>query len=250
MVYNESILEHYENPRNVGSLDKNDPSVGSTLKGAPACGDVIKFQIKVEKKKECNNSNIDEDDNYIVTDAKFKTFGCGSAIASSSLLTEKVIGKSFEQIKKITNKSISEELKLPPIKFHCSVLAQEAIEGAIKDYKSKNETIKYNISITENALLKISELLKQNNNSMAYLKFIIKLGGCSGKKYDIKFELKEIQGDLILHNSKNLKILIDKDSKELFRNTQIDHIQNNIESRFVFNNPDIKDFCGCGESFS
>ncbi|CAH8636107.1 unnamed protein product [Heterobilharzia americana] len=117
---------HYENPRNVGSLDKKDKSVGTGLVGAPACGDVMKLQIKV-------------DENGKIIDAKFKTFGCGSAIASSSLATEWVKGKTIEEAEKIKNSDIAKELKLPPVKLHCSMLAEDAIKAAIKDYQKKSE---------------------------------------------------------------------------------------------------------------
>ena len=124
MAYSEKILDHYENPRNVGTMDITDPSVGTGMVGAPACGDVMKLQIKIE-------------DN-VITDAKFKTYGCGSAIASSSLLTEWVKGKTLGQAKDIKNTDIVEALSLPPVKIHCSVLAEDSIKAAIKDYESKN----------------------------------------------------------------------------------------------------------------
>ena len=125
MAYSEKVLDHYENPRNVGKMDITDPSVGTGMVGAPACGDVMKLQIKVE--------------NDVITDAKFKTYGCGSATASSSLLTEWVKGKTLGQAKDIKNTDIVEELNLPPVKIHCSVLAEDAIKSAIKDYMNKNE---------------------------------------------------------------------------------------------------------------
>jgi len=126
MAYSEKVIEHYENPRNVGSLDKNSEDVGTGLVGAPACGDVMKLQIKVE--------------DGIITDAKFKTFGCGSAIASSSLVTEWVKGMSVDKAMELKNSMIAEELNLPPVKIHCSVLAEDAIKAAIADYKKKKET--------------------------------------------------------------------------------------------------------------
>ena len=124
MAYSDKVLDHYENPRNVGSLDKADPNVGTGMVGAPACGDVMKLQIKV-------------DDNGVIEDAKFKTYGCGSAIASSSLLTEWVKGKTLDQASEIKNSEIAEELALPPVKIHCSVLAEDAIKAAVNDLKSK-----------------------------------------------------------------------------------------------------------------
>ena len=124
MAYSEQVIEHYENPRNVGKLDINDPAVGTGTVGAPACGDVMRLQIKV--------------DNGIITDAKFKTYGCGSAIASSSLVTEWVKGKTLTEAGSIKNSQIAEELALPPVKIHCSILAEDAIKAAIADYNSKH----------------------------------------------------------------------------------------------------------------
>jgi len=123
MAYSEKVIDHYENPRNVGKMDSNDENVGTGMVGAPACGDVMKLQIKVQ--------------DGIITDAKFKTYGCGSAIASSSLVTEWVKGKTLEQAGSIKNSQIAEELALPPVKIHCSILAEDAIKAAIKDYELK-----------------------------------------------------------------------------------------------------------------
>jgi|TARA_B110000503_G_C6839957_1_gene286419 nitrogen fixation NifU-like protein len=123
MSYSEKVLDHYENPRNVGTFDKNEINVGTGLVGAPACGDVMRLQIKVEE--------------GVITDAKFKTYGCGSAIASSSLVTEWVKGKTIAEAGTITNSKIAEELALPPVKIHCSILAEDAIKAAIKDYELK-----------------------------------------------------------------------------------------------------------------
>jgi nitrogen fixation NifU-like protein len=124
MAYSEKLLDHYENPRNVGTLDKDDPSVGTGLVGAPACGDVMRLQIRVSPEG-------------VIEDARFKTFGCGSAIASSSLATEWIKGKNIDEAATIKNSQISEELSLPPVKIHCSVLAEDAIKSAIEDYKQK-----------------------------------------------------------------------------------------------------------------
>jgi nitrogen fixation NifU-like protein len=125
MAYSNQVLDHYENPRNVGSFEKNDPTVGTGMVGAPACGDVMKLQIKVNE-------------NGIITDAKFKTYGCGSAIASSSLVTEWVKGKTLDQAGTIKNTEIAEHLALPPVKIHCSILAEDAIRAAIEDYRKKH----------------------------------------------------------------------------------------------------------------
>lgn len=129
MAYGEKVLDHYENPRNVGTLDKEDASVGTGMVGAPACGDVMKLQIQVGE-------------NGVIEDAKFKTYGCGSAIASSSLLTEWVKGKTLDEASQIKNSDIAEELALPPVKIHCSVLAEDAIRAAITDYQGKQEPVK------------------------------------------------------------------------------------------------------------
>jgi nitrogen fixation NifU-like protein len=124
MAYSEKVLDHYENPRNVGSFDKSDDTVGTGMVGAPACGDVMKLQIKVE--------------DGIITDAKFKTYGCGSAIASSSLVTEWLKGKTLDEAGTIKNSQIATELALPPVKIHCSILAEDAIKAAVEDYKKKH----------------------------------------------------------------------------------------------------------------
>ncbi|HCU06084.1 MAG TPA: Fe-S cluster assembly scaffold IscU [Holosporales bacterium] len=128
MAYSNKVIDHYENPRNVGTLDKDDKTVGTGLVGAPACGDVMKLQIKVSKEG-------------IIEDAKFKTFGCGSAIASSSLVTEWIKGKNIDDASAIKNTEIAKELVLPPVKIHCSILAEDAIKAAIKDYKEKQANV-------------------------------------------------------------------------------------------------------------
>ncbi len=137
MAYSEKVIDHYQNPKNVGTLDKGSKQVGTGLVGAPECGDVMRLQIQVD------------DSTGVITDAKFKTFGCGSAIASSSLATEWIKGKTIDEALKIDNMSIVEELNLPPVKIHCSVLAEDAIKAAINDYREKNglEKIKFDDSI-------------------------------------------------------------------------------------------------------
>lgn len=127
MAYSDKVLDHYENPRNVGKLDENDEDVGTGMVGAPACGDVMRLQIRVS-------------DDGIIEDAKFKTYGCGSAIASSSLLTEWVRGKSLDEAREIRNTEIAQELSLPPVKIHCSVLAEDAIKAAVQNYREKHGT--------------------------------------------------------------------------------------------------------------
>jgi len=128
MAYSEKVIDHYENPRNVGSFDKNDEDIGTGMVGAPACGDVMKLQIKV-------------DENGIISDARFKTYGCGSAIASSSLVTEWVKGKTLDEAATIKNTKIAQELSLPPVKIHCSILAEDAIKAAIEDYRKKHDIV-------------------------------------------------------------------------------------------------------------
>ena len=127
MAYSQQVIDHYENPRNVGSFDKTDNDIGTGMVGAPACGDVMKLQIKVDN------------DTGIITDAKFKTYGCGSAIASSSLITEWVKGKTLDEAGSIKNSEIAEELTLPPVKIHCSILAEDAIKAAVEDYRKKHD---------------------------------------------------------------------------------------------------------------
>lgn len=131
MAYSEKVVDHYENPRNVGSFDKGDDDVGTGMVGAPACGDVMKLQIKV------NEAGI-------ITDARFKTYGCGSAIASSSLITEMVKGMTLDQATAIKNSELAEELALPPVKIHCSILAEDAIKAAVEDYRKKNQNVNNN----------------------------------------------------------------------------------------------------------
>jgi nitrogen fixation NifU-like protein len=128
MAYSNAVIDHYENPRNVGSFDKNDQDVGTGMVGAPACGDVMKLQIKVSSEG-------------VITDAKFKTYGCGSAIASSSLVTEWVKGRTLDQAAAIRNSEIADELALPPVKIHCSILAEDAIKAAVADYKAKHDHV-------------------------------------------------------------------------------------------------------------
>ncbi|MDE1460512.1 Fe-S cluster assembly scaffold IscU [Spartinivicinus poritis] len=127
MAYSDKVIDHYENPRNVGKLDAEDPSVGTGMVGAPACGDVMRLQIKVN-------------DEGVIEDAKFKTYGCGSAIASSSLVTEWMKGRTIDEAEQIKNTSIAEELELPPVKIHCSVLAEDAIKAAVTDYRNKRSS--------------------------------------------------------------------------------------------------------------
>jgi nitrogen fixation NifU-like protein len=259
MAYKAKVLDHYNNPRNVGAFDKKDENVGTGMVGAPACGDVMKLQIKVK--------------DGVIEDAKFKTFGCASAIASSSLATEWLKGKSLDEAMTIKNRDIANELELPPVKFHCSVLAEDAIKTAIADYKSKNdnkdnliEKVKIVIEhaenqgvlITERALNKISEILYGEDIKIA-IRFIAKDGGCSGKKYAIELDENIDHGHLnlgwkiVVNYNGNIivkHILIDKNSLDLLKNTEIDHEKNELGEKFVFKNPNATGHCGCGKSFS
>ena len=261
MAYKAKVLDHYNNPRNVGAFDKTSEDVGTGMVGAPACGDVMKLQIKVK--------------DGVIEDAKFKTFGCASAIASSSLATEWLKGKSLDEAMTIKNRDIANELDLPPVKFHCSVLAEDAIKTAIADYKSKNADndnknyiekthiiIEHNdnhgILITENALNKISTILHGEDIKIA-IRFIAKDGGCSGKKYAIELDdhidnkninlgwkiVVNYGGDNIMKH-----ILIDGESLDLLQGSEIDHEKNELGERFVFKNPNATSYCGCGKSFS
>src|SRR5215475_11079577 len=176
MAYSNKVIDHYENPRNVGSLDKNSDNVGTGLVGAPACGDVMKLQIRVE--------------DGIITDAKFKTFGCGSAIASSSLVTEWVKGMSVEKAGELKNSQIAEELNLPPVKIHCSVLAEDAIKAAIADYKAKQaeetQGKKLTIQVTDAALTQIRKLTEKRvaeGKPALGLRIGLSGGGCDGFSY-------------------------------------------------------------------
>lgn len=155
--YHERVIDHYENPRNVGSLDSNDHHVGTGLVGAPACGDVMKLQLLI-------------DDNGVITDAKFKTFGCGSAIASSSLATTLAKGKNIDQVLSIKNSHIAKHLNLPPVKLHCSMLAEDAIKAAVKDYQRKQSIIKEKQQENNNNNTTITNNIDTNNNTQQTIK--------------------------------------------------------------------------------
>ncbi len=178
MAYSEKVIDHYENPRNVGSFDKEDPSVGSGMVGAPACGDVMRLQIKVSPEG-------------IIEDAKFKTYGCGSAIASSSLVTEWVKGKSIDDAAAIKNAEIAEELELPPVKVHCSILAEDAIKAAVADYKKKKKK--------KNWLTCIKKKLVGNNVSVKML-FTLELGSW------LSFSLPSILASLFPNYRKGIEV--------------------------------------------
>jgi nitrogen fixation protein NifU and related proteins len=193
MAYSDKVLDHYENPRNVGSFDKNDPRVGTGMVGAPACGDVMKLHIKVG-------------DDGVIEEARFKTYGCGSAIASSSLVTEWLRGKTLEQARQIKNTDIADELALPPVKIHCSVLAEDAIKAAIGDYLGKRSAHHPDrpagrpvgvpmsadpsipVLFSFDAVCKVRELIVEEGNPNLMLRVSVSGGGCSGLQYGFAFE--------------------------------------------------------------
>jgi nitrogen fixation NifU-like protein len=182
MAYSEKVVEHYENPRNVGSFDKGDDSVGTGMVGAPACGDVMKLQIKVNA------------DTGLIEDARFKTYGCGSAIASSSLVTEWVKGKSLDEALTIKNTQIAEELALPPVKIHCSILAEDAIKAAVQDYKAKHVTATATslnqatmaVTLTEAAARHVSRYINRRGKGVG-VRLGVKTTGCSGLAYKLEY---------------------------------------------------------------
>ena len=250
MAYSDKVLDHYENPRNVGSLDKNDPSVGTGMVGAPACGDVMKLQIKV------NESGI-------IEDAKFKTYGCGSAIASSSLVTEWIKGKSLDQVMEIKNSDIAEELALPPVKIHCSVLAEDAIRAAVADLKSKQgitpqaaateaehvaEGNSMAITLTPVAAQRVQKFLANRGKGVG-LRLGVKTTGCSGMAYTLEF-VDETNGEDMVFESHGVNVIVDPKSLVYIDGTELDFAKEGLNEGFKFNNPNVKDECGCGESFT
>ena len=240
MAYGEKVLDHYENPRNVGSLDKDDSSVGTGMVGAPACGDVMKLQIQVGQ-------------NGVIEDAKFKTYGCGSAIASSSLLTEWVKGKTLDEASQIKNSEIAEELALPPVKIHCSVLAEDAIQAAISDYQNKQAEQKksaqdMSISLTETAADRVRNFLAQRGKGIG-VRLGVKTTGCSGMAYTIEFADQVEEGDEVFEQ-RGVKVIINPKSLVYLDGTELDFAKEGLNEGFKFNNPNEKDRCGCGESFT
>ena len=209
MAYSDKVVDHYENPRNVGTFAKGDDTVGTGMVGAPACGDVMKLQIKVNPQT------------GLIEDAKFKTYGCGSAIASSSLVTEWVKGKSLDEAMTIKNTQIAEELALPPVKIHCSILAEDAIKAAVSDYKAK---------------------------SGVGVRLGVKTTGCSGLAYKLEYA-DEIAPEDIVFEGHGAKILIDPKSLPYLDGTELDFVREGLNEGFKFHNPREKDRCGCGESF-
>ena len=245
MAYSDKVLDHYNNPRNVGSFDKSDPNVGTGMVGAPECGDVMKLQVKVNP------------ETGVIEDAKFKTFGCGSAIASSSLATEWLRGKTVDEALEIKNTDIVNELSLPPVKIHCSVLAEDAIKAAIGDYKKKTESqdqlrrsqrITAMVTVTPKAVEKIREAF-QRESVNGGLRLGVLGGGCSGLSYQFKFDPKPRPTDKVL-DFDDVQVFIDPKSMVYLDGMTLDWKDSLIHSGFVFDNPHAKKSCGCGTSFS
>ena len=226
MAYSEKVIDHYENPRNVGSMDKKDNSVGTGMVGAPACGDVMQLQIKVN-------------DSGIIEDAKFKTYGCGSAIASSSLITEWVKGKSLDEAGAIKNSQIAEELELPPVKVHCSILAEDAL------YQFKDQNM--SITLTEKAAQRVRTFLENRGKGIG-LRLGVKTSGCSGLGYVLEF-VDVLNDDDLVFEQHGVKVVVDPKSLVYLDGIELDYVKEGLNEGFKYNNPNVKESCGCGESF-
>jgi nitrogen fixation NifU-like protein len=244
MAYSDKVVDHYENPRNVGSFEKGDDSVGTGMVGAPACGDVMKLQIKVNPAT------------GLIEDAKFKTYGCGSAIASSSLVTEWVKGKSLDEALTIKNTHIAEELALPPVKIHCSILAEDAIKAAVQDYKAKPGTAPrpwqarpdpMAVTLTEAAARHVSRYIAKRGKGVG-VRLGVKTTGCSGLAYKLEYA-DDVASEDVVFEDHGVKVLIDPKSLPYIDGTQLDFVREGLNEGFKFSNPREKDRCGCGESF-
>src|SRR5215472_1304266 len=199
MAYSDKVIDHYENPRNVGSFDKADTDIGTGMVGAPACGDVMKLQIKVNEQG-------------VIEDARFKTYGCGSAIASSSLVTEWVKGNTLDEAGKIKNTQIAEELALPPVKIHCSNFIAKRGKGV-------------------------------------GLRLGVRTSGCSGMAYKLEYA-DAVNPEDHTFESHGVKVVVDPKSLSYLDGTELDFAKEGLNEGFKFNNPNVKDQCGCGESFN
>ena len=255
MAYSDKVLDHYNNPRNVGSMDKNDPNVGTGMVGAPECGDVMKLQVKVNP------------ETGVIEDAKFKTFGCGSAIASSSLATEWLRGKTVDEALAIKNTDIVNELSLPPVKIHCSVLAEDAIKAAIDDYKKKAATH----DVPRTGAVSVSDAVDKPGEKMVTVtpKAVQKIReafaregvdgraapGRAGRRL-LRLELSvQVRSQAARHRqgariSTMSDVFIDPKSLVFLDGMTLDWKDSLIHSGFVFENPHAKKSCGCGTSFS
>ena len=247
MAYSEKVVDHYENPRNVGSFDKGDDTVGTGMVGAPACGDVMKLQIKVNP------------DTGLIEDARFKTYGCGSAIASSSLVTEWVKGKTLDEAATIKNTQIAEELALPPVKIHCSILAEDAIKAAVQDYKSRHVQpplpparrieveIPMSVTLTEAAARHVSRYISRRGKGVG-VRLGVKTTGCSGLAYKLEYA-DDVAPEDVIFEDHGVKVLVDPKSLPYIDGTELDFVREGLNEGFKFHNPREKDRCGCGESF-
>jgi nitrogen fixation NifU-like protein len=208
MAYSSKVIDHYENPRNVGSFEKGDDSVGTGMVGAPACGDVMKLQIKVNP------------ETGVIEDARFKTYGCGSAIASSSLVTEWVKGKTLDEAASLKNAQIAEELALPPVKIHCSILA---------------------------AARHVTRYLGKRGKGVG-VRLGVKTTGCSGLAYKLEY-VDEFAPEDVVFEDHGVKVLVDPKSLAYIDGTKLDFVREGLNEGFKFINPNERDRCGCGESF-
>lgn len=233
MPYSEEVLDHFNKPRNAGSFEKEEQRIGTGLVGAPSCGDVMKLQIKVDQTGK-------------IEDARFKTFGCGSAIASSSLITEMLKGKTIDEALKIKNSSIAEKLSLPPVKIHCSVLAEDAIRAAVSDYKKKNDNP--DLRLSENALAHIHSSLSKRGRGLG-VRFSVKKTGCSGYTYLVEYADQENQEDkkMVIDG---IVVYVPLKSLPYLSGSTVDFIREGLNEGFKFTNPHAKFYCGCGESFN
>ena len=236
MAYSEKVVDHYENPRNVGSFDKGDESVGTGMVGAPACGDVMKLQIKVNPQT------------GVIEDARFKTYGCGSAIASSSLVTEWVKGKTLDQAAALKNSQIAEELALPPVKIHCSILAEDAIKAAVDDYKKKHSHgSAMPVTLSEAAARHVNRYLAKRGKGVG-VRLGVRTTGCSGLAYTLEY-VDDLAPEDVIFEGHGVKVLVDPKSLAYIDGTQLDYVREGLNEGFRFNNPNERDKCGCGESF-
>ena len=248
MAYSDKVVDHYENPRNVGSFDKGDDSVGTGMVGAPACGDVMKLQIKVNPQT------------GLIEDAKFKTYGCGSAIASSSLVTEWVKGKSLDEALTIKNTHIAEELALPPVKIHCSILAEDAIKAAVSDYKAKNAverarqtrrkrlSLDMAVTLTEAAARHVTRYLGKRGKGVG-VRLGVKTTGCSGLAYKLEYADEFAPEDHGVRGPRRQGASSTRRACRYIDGTELDFVREGLNEGFKFRNPREKDRCGCGESF-
>jgi nitrogen fixation NifU-like protein len=239
MRYDAKVVDHYENPRNVGAFDVHAPNVGTGVVGSPACGDVIKLQILVEEDH--------------IQDACFKTFGCGSAIAVSSLVTERLRGKTLDEALLIRNAEISAYLDLPAIKRHCSVLAEEAIAAAIQDFRNKQSGASLEkghfkpLTMTARAIEKAQAFLDQKPAAKG-LRISVTRQGCAGLSYVFDYAVHQSNDDMVTEVG-GVTLLVDPLVMPFLQGTEIDYVEENLKAGFVFHNPNACAQCACGNSF-